>query len=446
MIRRPFPTAGVCGKWIPSLVAGWMVVWGMCGCSLLHRPPPGVSKNRALIQQFKVREGAGQPRVAIKDLIDVQGVVTTAGSEFLFTEGEPAKRDAACLRGIRQRGLPIVGKANTTEFAVSVSGINTFFGTPRNPRSHWLPLIPGGSSSGSAVAVASGMADIALGTDTAGSMRVPAACCGVVGLKTTFGMIPMDGIFPIAPEYLDTVGPMATDVAGVAVGMDLLKAGFEGEYRRAVAQSPSPGRIRIGRLYVPGTAPEVDDAIDRALFAAGFVVVKIPDSFVEQWLQAERDAETIATIGADRHNSKFRDDPGVTLKSKLILVIAGLLPEDAHRAAVARRSAWVRSLRSMLRRVDFIALPTLKSLPPTISPFADTTFEMLVMGLQNTAAVNLGGVPALALPVPYPDKHLPLTSLQLIGRERGEAELLNAGRLIEAANPVKPLRRKKSAG
>src|SRR4029434_9951199 len=100
-------------------------------------------------------------------------------------------------------------------------------------------LIPGGSSSGSAVAVASGRADVAFGTDTAGSIRVPAGCCGVVGLKTTYGLVSLDGVFPIAPKHLDTVGPMARDVKGTVAGMDLLQRGFAGRYQQAVASNPS---------------------------------------------------------------------------------------------------------------------------------------------------------------------------------------------------------------
>jgi amidase len=109
----------------------------------------------------------------------------------------------------------IVGKTNLSEFAVAPSGLNDFFGTPKNPLSKRRKLIPGGSSSGSAVAIANGTADVAFGTDTAGSIRVPAACCGVVGLKTTFGLISTKGVFPIEPRHLDTVGTIGKDVAHV---------------------------------------------------------------------------------------------------------------------------------------------------------------------------------------------------------------------------------------
>ena len=155
----------------------------------------------------------------------------------------------------RKRNVQIVGKTNLSEFSVAPSGLNGYFGTPKNPFNKQRRLIPGGSSSGSAVAVANGSADVAFGTDTAGSVRVPAACCGVVGLKTTFGLISNKGVFPIEPKHLDTVGPMGKDVAHVAQGMDLLQNGFETQYRMAVTAKPSAKTIKIGRLYLSGTDP-----------------------------------------------------------------------------------------------------------------------------------------------------------------------------------------------
>ena len=143
-----------------------------------------------------------------------------------------------------------------TEFAASPSGLNDYFGTPRNPFNFMRALIPGGSSCGSAVAVASGMADIAFGTDTAGSIRVPAACCGIVGLKTTHGLVPIDGVVPVEPDHLDTVGPMGRDIATTAQGMDLLQRGFEAKFAAAQAAKPSGADIRVGRLYLKGTDPQ----------------------------------------------------------------------------------------------------------------------------------------------------------------------------------------------
>src|SRR5690606_28219823 len=134
---------------------------------------------------------------------------------------------------------------------IGVSGSNDYFGTPINPLDP--DRVPGGSSSGSAVAVAMGLADVALGTDTAGSIRVPAACCGIAGLKTTFGLISTQGVYPISPTYLDTVGPMARDVEGLVTGMGLLQEGFAPLYTQAKRANPTAASIKIGRLRLPGT-------------------------------------------------------------------------------------------------------------------------------------------------------------------------------------------------
>src|SRR3954468_2389529 len=156
------------------------------------------------------------PRVAVKDIIDVEGVPTTAGSRAVERTAAPAQRDAACLAGVRQAGARVVGKTNLHELAMLPLGTNPWFGTPINPLGP--ELIPGGSSSGSAVAVANDDADVALGSDTGGSVRIPAACCGTAGLKTTYGRVSLERVWPLAPS-LDTIGPMARDISGLVLGM-----------------------------------------------------------------------------------------------------------------------------------------------------------------------------------------------------------------------------------
>src|SRR5262245_49304173 len=178
-------------------------------------------------------------RLAVKDLIDVAGVPTTAGSRAVALSAGPAARDAPCLGGARAAGARIVGKANLDELAFGASGVNEHFGTPVNPLDPGR--VPGGSSSGSAVAVADGEADLAYGSDTGGSIRVPAAFCGIAGLKTTHGRVPLDGVWPLAPS-LDTIGPMAPDVAGLVAGLALLEAGFAGDTGAATGV----GRLRPG--------------------------------------------------------------------------------------------------------------------------------------------------------------------------------------------------------
>jgi len=368
----------------------------------------------------------------VKDLIDMKGVVTTAGSEFLATHASPAKRDAKCLAIARQTGVQFVGKTNLSELAVAVSGMNAYYGTPRNPLDRGR--IPGGSSSGSAVAVANDEADVAFGTDTAGSIRVPAACCGVVGLKTTFGLVPIDGVYPIAPIRLDTIGPLAKDIAGTVRGMDLLEAGFSGRYRQAVAAKPSADGIRIGRVYVQGTNPNVDRAVDDALAATGFKVVNLGSEFTEKWIQAQKDAATVAAVGAWLYDQKFKNESQVTIRTKAVLALGGVQYKTAYPEALRKQAAWKSELQRAFEHVDFIALPTLKNVPPHVPFFGGTVaFEARALALQNTQAVNFGGVPAVAIPIPIAHGSFPLTSLQLVGPRFAEADLLNAGRLVEAA-------------
>jgi amidase len=327
----------------------------------------------------------------------------------------------------------IVGKTNLTELAVAPSGMNEYFGTAENPLKH--SLIPGGSSSGSAVAVASEMADVAFGTDTAGSIRVPAACCGVVGLKTTFGLISIKGVYPVEPKHLDTVGPMGKDIAHTVQGMELLQSGFASKYAAAKAAKPSAGNIRVGRLKLKGTDPDVDEAIDEALAKAGFQVVQLDDQFRAKWDAAKGDGNTIAAAGAWISDQRLQFALGVTARTQTVIRVGQITYTTTYRAALARQSAWQQTLSNVFEKVDIIALPTLQKTPPGL-PLLNLRIGILdglVLQMQNTVAVNFAGNPALAVPVPIRNERVPVTSLQLVGPNFSEAELLNAGRCVEEA-------------
>ena len=404
------------------------------GCSLLPRSGAKLDGNRAFIAHWPDAPGDRKLRLAVKDNIDMKGVVTTAGSELFSKSNKPAEKDAACLALARQRGVQIVGKANLSEFAVAPSGFNEYFGTPKNPFSGWRRLIPGGSSCGSAVAVASGLADVAIGTDTAGSVRVPAACCGVVGLKTTHGLIPIDGVHPIEPKHLDTVGPLGRDIAHTVQGMDLLQSGFAGRYAAAKAARPNASNLRIGRLTLKGTDSKIDQALDLALAKTGFRVVPLSEEFRTKWEQATKDGTTIAAAGAWISDRPYLSKLGVSARTKSIILVGRVAYPKKYRQAVARQHAWQKELRKIFETVDFIALPTMQSTPPVIPPALEIgVLEARMLILQNTVAVNFAGNPALAVPVPLRHASVPVTSLQLIGPRLSEAQLLNAGRLVETA-------------
>ena len=416
-------------KWLPVALASLVLC---SGCSFLPRPNK-LSGNRAFIDYWPPDPNSKQLRLAVKDNIDMKGIITTAGSEIFFETHKPAEKDAPCLAIARQRAVQIVGKTNLTEFAISPSGINEYFGTPVNPLKR--NLIPGGSSSGNAVALASGMADVAFGTDTAGSIRVPAACCGVVGLKTTYGLIPIEGVYPVEPKHLDTVGPMGKDIAHTVQAMELLQNGFGATYAAAKAAKPTARSIRVGRLKLKGTDQRIDKAIDDALAKTGFQIVELDESLSDKFEQAEKDGTTVASAGAWISDQRFQFALGVTARTQSVIRLGQVTYTTSYRSAVARRGAWQRTLSKAFEKVDLIALPTLQKTPPR-KPLLDLRIgilEALMLQLQNTVAVNFAGNPALALPVPLSGAKVSFTSLQLVGPRFAEADLLNAGRLVEAA-------------
>jgi amidase len=350
-------------------------------------------------------------RLAVKDLIDMEGEPTTAGCRAVAETAVPARRDAACLAGARAAGARIVGRTNLHELALGVTGINPWYGTPVNPLDP--SRVPGGSSSGSAVAVATGEADVAYGSDTGGSVRIPAACCGVAGLKTTWGRIPLDGVWPLSPSF-DTVGPMARDVAGLVLGMELLEPGF------CVADTTG---VAIGRLRPPAD-PLIDAAVDRALGDTGWPVRELD---VPEWDQATGDAGLLLVAEAWETDRDLvaRDPDGIGTSVRERLFLGAAFDAPTVETAWAGQRAWLKTLTGLFDQVDFLVTPTLTIFPPTL----DDGNDLLVA--RCTIPVNLAGVPALALPVPTGGP-LP-ASIQLIGPAGSEERLLAAGAWLESA-------------
>ena len=397
----------------------------------------------------------GVTRVAVKDLIDMAGLPTTSGSKVIASSCAPAAADAACLAGIRAaeaRGeAMIVGKTNLHELAFGVSGVNPWFGTPVNPLDP--RLVPGGSSSGSAVAVATDEADVGIGSDTGGSIRIPAACCGIVGLKTTRGRIALDGVQALSPS-LDTVGPMGATVEATGRGMELLLPGFEWRQRA--------GATRIGRVRLP--AEEwVDQAIDEAL--AGWVArgggpggsgsggsgsggsagsgsggsgsggsagsgrsaggaVEVVELELPGW-EAANEAVGIILVAeawSVHHDLWAEHRPGLSGEVAQRLEMGSLIGPEEVASAWEEARRWVDQLARAFASVDLIALPVLAEGPP---PLEDAG---RMGAIRHTAPINLAGVPALAMPVgggPVP------ASLQLVAPAYGEEMLLATAQAIE---------------
>jgi amidase len=353
-------------------------------------------------------------RLAVKDLIDMEGELTTAGCRAVAVRARPAERDAECLAGARAAGARIVGRTNLHELALGVTGINPWYGTPVNPLDP--SLVPGGSSSGSAVAVATGEADVAYGSDTGGSVRIPSACCGTAGLKTTWGRIPLTGVWPLAPSF-DTVGPMARDVGGLVTGMELLEPGF------AVGDVGDGSGLSVARLPVEAE-PAISAAIDRSVRLAGW---ECPQLTVPGWDDALIQAGLLLVVEAWRSDHLLvQEDPeGIGDGVRARLELGSTFDDATVRAAWETQRDWQATLERVFTEVDFLVTPTLTVFPPPLEDGDD----LLVS--RSTLPVNLAGVPALSLPVPTTGP-LP-ASLQLIGPAGSEERLLAAGVLLEAA-------------
>jgi amidase len=364
--------------------------------------------------------------VAVKDLIDIRGTVTTAGCAGVQRRGIVAERDADCLAGIRAaeaRGDAwIVGKTNLHELAFGAEGVNGVFGTPLNPLDG--SRIPGGSSSGSAVAVALDLADVALGSDTGGSIRIPAACCGIVGLKTTWGRVPLTGVWPLAP-FLDTVGPMGRNVADTVHGMELLEPGFAG----SMGEQRMPRRIARVRPTNIAADPAVDAAIDSALLETGVSVI---DVVLNGWNSVHEAGLLVLLAEAWRSNAwLLGDDDGVSPAGRSRLHSGDSISDEQLIRARNVRDRMKADLASFFERFDAIALPSMPMLTPTLDEAATSPLTGF------TRFANMTGLPALSLPVPVPKRsrhpetaHLP-ASLQLIGDYNAEARLLQLGALVE---------------
>jgi amidase len=356
------------------------------------------------------------PRVAVKDAIDVQGVPTTVGCAAIADVAEPAAADAPCVATARRQGARIVGKANLHELCFGTGGRNPWFGDPVNPVAP--DRLPGGSSSGSAVAVATDEADVGYGTDTGGSVRLPAACCGIVGLKTTFGRVSTNGVWPLSVS-LDTVGPLARDVAGVVTGMSLLEPGFS-------VEGVAPGTV-VGRLRLPfaDIDPELEAAVDAALAAAELDVVDVE---LPGWLGAGMPFGVVLLSEAweadralyERAPDRIGDEPRARLE-----LGRGIDPAQIPVARQAQQ-AWTDEVaaRFATEEVQLFAMPTMPGQPPGLD--AEGVVNSLVFPW------NVSGSPALALPITVPGWSMP-GSLQLIGPRGGEELLCATGAVVERA-------------
>ncbi len=367
--------------------------------------------------------------VSIKDLLDVKGEVTRAAATPL-DDAPPAQEDALVVSRLRQAGAVLLGRTNMTPFAYSVVGLNSHFGTPRNPAD--ISRTPGGSSSGAAVSVATGMAVAAIGSDTVGSIRVPAALCGVVGLKPTQRRVPLTGAVPLS-KTLDSIGPLATSVEDCARVFAVLSG--------ATYQPGERAGIEGLRLFLPNSYfldaldPIVSVAFDRAcrrLSAAGAMI--LDRSFTA--LAATIDGRLMRTIQSAEafawHESLLarRGDAYDPQIRERILRGRDINAADYVRA-LARRADLIASFNRETADIDALILPTVPVVAPTFADCEADEDGVRTRLLRNTAPLNVLDACALTLPIHAPGE-LPV-GLMLAAPSGRDNQLIDLARAIETA-------------
>jgi AtzE family amidohydrolase len=384
---------------------------------------------------------AGLP-FAAKDLFDVAGFTTLAGS-IARREAEPATADATAVARLRAAGALLAGATNMDEGAYGFTTENSHYGATHNP--HDLERVAGGSSGGSAAAVAAGMVDAALGTDTNGSIRIPAAFCGIYGLRPTYGLVPRTGSVLFAPS-LDAVGVLARTIHAVALVLDAI-AGPDGIDPACVHAAPESyldavageRPLRVASVDLAGwgaAAPDLLDATDRVATALGATeTIVLPDAGLA------RAAAIVVTAaeGADQQQELLRAAPEIVDVRVRDRFLAGLeVPATDYLAAQRFRRRWQERILPLLLDVDILVLPTVAAAAPRIDqamlPVGDEVLPTGAVLGRFTQPLSFIGLPTLSVPLAGPDG-LPL-GVQLAAKPFHDGTLLAAAAALEAAGVV----------
>jgi aspartyl-tRNA(Asn)/glutamyl-tRNA(Gln) amidotransferase subunit A len=353
--------------------------------------------------------------LAVKDLFDTAGLTTTYGSA-IFADHVPSGTATAVAR-LEAHGYANVGKTNLHEFAYGTTSENPHFGNVPNPIAPGR--VAGGSSGGSAAALAAGLADAALGSDTGGSIRIPAACCGVVGFKPTWGLVPLDGCFPLAPS-LDHAGPMARSVEECAAMTAALVPGFEPSTLDSIAD------VRVGIAWTEYADPLVRSRVEEA--ASRFSDRRTVDPPL-----GEGSRTVFMREVADVHRELYAEHAdlyGANVAAKLETCLA--VTDGEYEAGLRGRESYREQMAELFEQIDLIVTPTL----PFVAPLAGQDERELRGRLTLlTWPFNVIGAPALALPCGLAEDGLP-ASVQVAGRPGDDSLVLAAGGLLEEALKV----------
>jgi aspartyl-tRNA(Asn)/glutamyl-tRNA(Gln) amidotransferase subunit A len=373
---------------------------------------------------------AGLP-VSIKDLFDVAGEVTLAGSTAL-DDRPPATADAPIVARLKAAGAVIIGKTNMTEFAFSGVGINPHYGTPGNPFDR--ERVPGGSSAGAPVSVADGQAIVAIGTDTGGSVRIPAALCGVVGFKPTARRISRDGATPLSTT-LDSIGPLANSIACCAI----TDAVMAGEAPTAPDAAPVEGlRLAVPQSFVLGDlAPEVASAFADActvLSRAGARIVDLPLAEFGEYPRLSARGNLVNSEAFAWHEELLARrgneyDPRVRSRIEFGREVSAA----GYIRICAARKDFIARIAALTAGFDALLMPTVAITAPPVSSFADDReyFRLNGLILRNTSVINFLDRCAATLPI-QPPGTAPV-GLMVVGEHGGDRRLLAVARGIEVA-------------
>ena len=336
--------------------------------------------------------------VAVKDLVDVAGMVTTAGGVIL--PREPAAADAPVIRRLRDEGCVVVGKANLHEFAYGVTSVNPHYGAVRNP--HDIERVAGGSSGGSAVAVAAGMCDWAVGSDTGGSIRIPASFCGVVGFKPELGSIDTTGVIPLS-RSLDTLGPLASDVMGAASAYSMMSG-------EKISHEP----MRQPRLAIPaGWVADLDEETARAWRQ---VSEGLPEVEFVKREPLYRVSLTVLQVEASTYHrrwvAEFPDKYGADVLGHLRRGLE-ILAVDYAEAFAAMHELRHDAVRAM-EGIDALVLPATAIVAPAISASTEVREPIT----RYTRPFNATGQPVVTIPAPV--RGMPV-GIQVVGRTNSVA-------------------------
>lgn len=377
--------------------------------------------------------------MAVKDIYAVDGMPTTNGS--LIESADITGPEGTYVQTLKCGGVVILGKTKTVEFALGATGVNEARGTPWNPWDLETHRFPGGSSSGSAAATAAGMCAFALGSDTGGSIRIPAALCGLFGLKTSVGLIPTDGVFPLSPT-LDSLGPLCRTAADAAL-VHGVTSGIP------MPQPAVPGALRLGvprDFFFEDLDDAVADCVEKALAALREAGVELVELTADD-LPDPRERETVfptivgpevlASLGIDRFTAGRNGMDSVTATRAAI----GLEVSAVDYALARRRQAALKSLAAeALRQLDGIVMP---ATPMVAMPLADLETKAgatrSMAASRNTQPGNLWSFCGVSLPVHQYGSDLPV-GLQVLCRHGSDAHVLSIGLAIEAAlkPPTRP--------